>query len=297
MEMDGAKDARKRPRAHQRWMIRHDMHEVLDIENKSFEYPWQEEDFIRALRQRNCIGMVAELDDKVVGYMIYELHKTRLHLLNMAVDPEYRRQGIGTDIVEKLAAKLSAQRRSSLGLKVCESNLPAQQFFRTCGLKAVGTSRNFYEESGEDAYNMRFRHLAPEQRVVQTIDRLESVTGTQWELVHKNGNGTYEPRELQRIDSEHGGLVLRTRGVMKNPENACDSLNELWHAGAYIDESSAQVLVPVETISQVRMNSGKDGQLGQEFTASHNARSRSLADRERMRKRDAHDSPGQGGRG
>ncbi len=72
---------------HIRWMIRRDMPEVLAIENRSFEFPWSDEDFIRCLRQRNCIGMVAEYDERVVGFMIYELHKNRLHVLNFAVRP------------------------------------------------------------------------------------------------------------------------------------------------------------------------------------------------------------------
>ncbi len=62
---------------HVRWMIRRDMSDVLAIESESFEFPWSEEEFVRCLRQRNCIGMVAELDDRIVGYMIYELHKNR----------------------------------------------------------------------------------------------------------------------------------------------------------------------------------------------------------------------------
>ena len=57
-------------------MIRRDMPEVIPIETASFEFPWSEDDFVRCLRQRNCIGMVAEMDDQVVGFMIYELHKT-----------------------------------------------------------------------------------------------------------------------------------------------------------------------------------------------------------------------------
>ena len=79
---------------HIRWMIRRDMAEVLAIENASFEFPWFEEDFIRCLRQRNCIGMVAEHDDQVVGFMIYELHKTLLHILNFAVSESMRSHGI-----------------------------------------------------------------------------------------------------------------------------------------------------------------------------------------------------------
>ena len=62
-----------------RWMIRRDMPEVLSIEQEAFEFPWLDEDFTRCLRQRNCIGMVAEVGDSVVAFMIYELHRTRLH--------------------------------------------------------------------------------------------------------------------------------------------------------------------------------------------------------------------------
>src|SRR5260370_6714043 len=92
-------------------MIRRDMVEALAIEAESFEFPWSEEDFIRCLRQRNCIGMVAELDDHVVGFMIYELHKNRLHVLNFAVAGRYRRQGIGTQMLAKLIGKLSQSAR------------------------------------------------------------------------------------------------------------------------------------------------------------------------------------------
>ena len=65
----------QRANSHIRWMIRRDYAEVLAIEARGFEFPWCEDDFIRCLRQRNCIGMVAERDDRVAGFMVYELHK------------------------------------------------------------------------------------------------------------------------------------------------------------------------------------------------------------------------------
>ena len=99
---------------HIRWMIRRDMMEVLEIEGRSFEFPWSEDDFIRCLRQRNCIGMVAEHDERVAGFMIYELHRNRLHILNFAVAAEFRRKGVGQQMVEKLIGKLSAQRRNRI---------------------------------------------------------------------------------------------------------------------------------------------------------------------------------------
>ncbi|MCA9038691.1 MAG: ribosomal-protein-alanine N-acetyltransferase RimI, partial [Planctomycetaceae bacterium] len=52
-----------------RWLIRRDMDEVLTIERNSFQFAWNEEEFLCCLRQRNCIGTVAELDHKIVGFM------------------------------------------------------------------------------------------------------------------------------------------------------------------------------------------------------------------------------------
>jgi [ribosomal protein S18]-alanine N-acetyltransferase len=144
-------------RVHIRWMIRRDMPEVLQTEQESFEYSWTEEDFLRCLRQRNCIGMVAEQGEKVVGFMIYELHKSKLHILNFAVHPVHRRCHVGGQMVAKLISKLSSHRRTRITLEVRETNLTAQLFFRSQGFKAVRVLRNFYEDSGEDAFLMQYR--------------------------------------------------------------------------------------------------------------------------------------------
>lgn len=143
---------------HIRWMIRRDMPEVLNIENGAFEFPWSEEDYIRCLRQRNCIGMVAEHNERVVGFMIYELHKNRLHILNFAVHDQLRRRGIGSQMIRKLVSKLSPQRRNRIMLEVRETNLAAQLFFRDLGFRAISLLRDFYEDTTEDAYLMQYRY-------------------------------------------------------------------------------------------------------------------------------------------
>ena len=79
-------------RVHIRWMIRRDMPEVLAIEHASFEYPWCEEEFLRVLRQRNCIGMVAEHGERIVGFMIYELHRNKIQVLDFATHFDFRRR-------------------------------------------------------------------------------------------------------------------------------------------------------------------------------------------------------------
>lgn len=159
-----------------RWMIRRDLTEVLAIENLSFEFPWSEEDFIRCLQQRNCIGMVAEQGGRVLGFMIYELHKTRLHLLNFAVAPSARRRGVGNQMVNKLLGKLSPQRRTRVTLEVRETNLSAQLFFREAGFRAVSVLRGFYDDTPEDAYLMHFRHRSGVE-AVPTASRITRMAG------------------------------------------------------------------------------------------------------------------------
>jgi [ribosomal protein S18]-alanine N-acetyltransferase len=157
---------------HIRWMIRRDMPEVLGIEAAGFEFPWLEDDFIRSLRQRNCIGMVAEHDDRVVGFMIYQLSKARIHVLNFAVADDYRRRGVGSQMIAKLIAKLSCQRRSRIALEVRETNLAAQLFFRQNGFRAVSVLHGHYSDTPEDAYTMQYRHRAerqPEGRVIRRL--------------------------------------------------------------------------------------------------------------------------------
>ncbi|NOX54579.1 MAG: ribosomal protein S18-alanine N-acetyltransferase [Planctomycetes bacterium] len=140
-----------------RWLIRRDLPEVLDIERASFEFAWTEEDFLCCLRQRNCIGMVAEYEDRIVGFMIYELHKSTLQILNFAVHPDFRRLKIGSQMIEKLVDKLCQQRRREIRLEVRETNLPAQLFFRSQGFRALAVLRNHYEDTDEDAYVMCLR--------------------------------------------------------------------------------------------------------------------------------------------
>ena len=146
-----------------RWMIRRDMPAILRIEHESFDCNWTEEEFLECLRQRNCIGMVAEHENRVVGYVIYELHKTRLHILNFAVASAYRRLSVGSQIIEKLINKLSTQRRQEIVLEVRESNLGAQRFYAAQGFRAVEVLRDHYPDTDDDAYVMRYSLSADDE--------------------------------------------------------------------------------------------------------------------------------------
>lgn len=143
-----------------RWIIKRDLPDVLVIEKESFEYPWLTSDFTNCLCQRNCIGLVAEFQEKIVGYMIYEIRRTKLRMMNLCVSKAFLRNGVGEQIIVSMKRQLSRIRRSSIVLDVRESNLVAQQFFRSQGFKATGIAHDFYDENSEDAF--MFEYQIPE---------------------------------------------------------------------------------------------------------------------------------------
>jgi ribosomal-protein-alanine N-acetyltransferase len=144
-------------RVHVRWMIRRDFAEVLAIEAASFEYAWDEADFLQELRKRSVIGMVAEVGERVVGFIVYELHKSRVHIVNLATHPECRRLAVGRQLVAKVQGKLASHWRNAAFAVVRESNLDAQLFLKAMGFHCFDVLRGYYEDSGDDGYVMRYR--------------------------------------------------------------------------------------------------------------------------------------------
>lgn len=141
-----------------RWLIRRDMDEVLRIEAESFGVNrWSEAEFLACLRQRNCIGVTIVRDySEVLGFMIYELNKQKLTILNMAVQPASRRQGLGRLAIDRMKVKLSQQRRTSVQAHVTEDNLNAHLFFSACGFRCEKTERG---DNGRDRLVFAYRIL------------------------------------------------------------------------------------------------------------------------------------------
>lgn len=151
-------EIRRACRVHIRWMIRRDYDEVLEIEQLCFPNPWTEDDFIRALRQRFCIGKIAETEDQILGFMVYELHKTRIDLLNLAVHPSCWRRSVGSQLVGNLKDKLTeSYARKRLTVPVREGNTDAQLFFRAMDFRCVNVMRDYYDDTDEAAYLMQYR--------------------------------------------------------------------------------------------------------------------------------------------
>ncbi len=153
-------DSGTRLDVHIRWLIRRDNPEVMEILQQTSEYPWTEEELLAHLRQRSCIGMIAEYGEKVVGMMVYDLLRHRLHATQFAVHPAFQGMDVGTQLVEKLVSKLSSHRRTRVTAVLRETNLPAQKFARAVGFKAVKVLRGYCDDSGEDGYLFQYGPVA-----------------------------------------------------------------------------------------------------------------------------------------
>ena len=137
---------RQKCRVHIRWMIRRDLPEVL--ENERSGLGWTEDDFCKTLGHRNCIGLAAECSQHVVGHVVYRLRKHRFEILNLCVAQNWRRLGIGGQIIDKMIGKLSQCRRGEILIDVPERLLLTQLFLRSKDFKAI--------EVVEDAYRMAY---------------------------------------------------------------------------------------------------------------------------------------------
>ncbi|AMV24618.1 putative acetyltransferase [Gemmata sp. SH-PL17] len=132
-----------------RWGCRLDLPRVVEIAASSFESPWDHRDFMTALKRRDCVLMVAEVGDVIVGYMVYVLHRDRIEIVTLGVAPEYRGRGIGRQLVEKAGDKayyLSGKRVAST---VRESLTGGLMFLRACGFRAVEVLRGEFWDTDE----------------------------------------------------------------------------------------------------------------------------------------------------
>lgn len=154
-----------------RWLLRVDYPQVIAIEKKCFgAHALTEKELSDCLHGLRNVGMSAWFDSDMVGFMIYELHKGVIHLADFAVAKRYRRLGVGTTLMKTLISKLGKHGRSKITLKVRETNLAGQLFFRQVGFRATEVLRNHFSDIGEDAYQMSHvvKGDSPVNRLLQT---------------------------------------------------------------------------------------------------------------------------------
>jgi len=137
-----------------REMLSADCESVAEIEAASFSDPWTREGFEVALGRSDIIAYVYSPGKRVLAYFILQLDGPEVHIMNLAVHPDFRRRGIAVECLR--FAERIARRRGSIriDLEVQESNLPAQLLYRKAGYRATRILRNYYPTTHEDGYRM-----------------------------------------------------------------------------------------------------------------------------------------------
>jgi len=97
-----------------------------------------------------CIG--AFEDGQLVGYLICSRYHTVWHLMNVAVDPDHRRGGIASSLIEYLFRVTGESERYTLEVRV--SNAEAIQMYESYGFHSAGVRRRYYHDNNEDALIM-----------------------------------------------------------------------------------------------------------------------------------------------
>lgn len=127
-----------------------DLNEVMAIEKLSFRLPWKKSYFLYDMNRPNAYCLVAKENDKLVGYLVAWKIEDQLHLANIAVHPNERKKGIGSQLLKAILAIGKELKCKNIFLEVRESNFVAQNFYRKFGFTHILTQKNYYHD-GEDA--------------------------------------------------------------------------------------------------------------------------------------------------
>ena len=151
-----------------------DLDDVMEIEQASFTLPWSRRMFERELANRkHSHFLIARNGADILGYIGFWMVLEEAHIVTIAVRSDFRRKGIGTILMAvalDMAARLGAIKAT---LEVRITNLHAQELYGKFGFITVAIRKNFYSDTGEDAYVMWIYDL--ESKIREIRSRFASV--------------------------------------------------------------------------------------------------------------------------
>lgn len=139
-----------------------DLDAVVEIERRSFPTPWSPGLFLHELKipfSRTTLARLGNGASRVVGYVCRWLVGDEMHILNLAVDPDHRRAGIGRLLVEHILEEAAVNAVRLITLEVRRGNEAAVGLYGRFGFRQTGVRRNYYGR-GEDALVMSLTRAA-----------------------------------------------------------------------------------------------------------------------------------------
>lgn len=131
-----------------------DVFEVMRIEEASFDEPWAEIHFYFDLFGKTSYNWVLTVEEKIRAYVCFWLIVDEIHLNNIAVDPDFRRQGLAQKILNKMIQFAIEHKAAFITLEVNEHNDKAKKFYEKNGFKQVGKRLKYYQHDQADALIM-----------------------------------------------------------------------------------------------------------------------------------------------
>ena len=134
-----------------------DIDSVLEVSSLSFSIPWSKDSYIQELTNPIARYLVAKIDNKVVGFVGTWIVLDESHITNIAVHPNYRKQGIGSSLLEEFLKYCKSQGCIAYTLEVRNSNKAARTLYEKYSFKQEGVRKGYYEDTKEDAIIMWLR--------------------------------------------------------------------------------------------------------------------------------------------
>lgn len=125
--------------------------QIAQLEAQCFSDPWSEKSIASELGNPLSLWLVAEENGQVYGYVGSQTVLDESDMMNVAVDPGFRRQGIARALIETLIAELSKMGSLCLRLEVRVSNENARALYERMGFRQLGLRKNYYHNPKEDA--------------------------------------------------------------------------------------------------------------------------------------------------
>ena len=131
-----------------------DIPAMLRIEQRSNPVPWSRQLFAKELERREGATIVATDGDEVVGFLACAGQGDAWHILNVTVDPDHRRRGLGGMLVDGIISLLDGRPYDRYTLEVRVSNDAAIRLYRGRGFVDSGVRPRYYSDNREDALIM-----------------------------------------------------------------------------------------------------------------------------------------------
>ena len=129
--------------------------QIAALEKICFSDPWSERSIASELDNKLAFWLVATEGETVAGYIGSQTVMEETDMMNVAVHPDFRRQGIAEALVSGLVEHLKAMGSHCLTLEVRASNAPAIALYEKLGFAEIGRRKNYYRNPREDALILR----------------------------------------------------------------------------------------------------------------------------------------------